>query len=345
MVTIQKIEPFKLNIKKSSSKDFFSLSSKYSRSNSVSIDSYYSSFTDIYDSLESSPLSNRHDISEEDLEFLMANTGFSEKQIKHWFSEFQKKCTTDFISYEQFKVYYNTLLPNYLTDNSKETLIKKLFSLFDIDWDGKLNFCEFLISFWIRCKAPVEEKFTWVFNMIDSDRNGSLSYIELRTALNLCLNLDDLDNFLQELNRDRKILAESVFFSSDDSDHSNEDITNQFKKYSLFSKTSDLVSDKLNEIIYLLDLISKNRDAKSNEYASFYSDPSISSSFTSISTRLDSSLKSFNCDKSKNSQLGKIQIRRDSFLYLCSRYMLFRKMLIPIKYFFEPDLDDKFENL
>ena len=100
------------------------------------------------------------------------------------------------------KVYYKLLLPSELSECQKEELITKLFRLFDIDTDGYLNYSEFLVSFWIRCRAPIREKFTWIFNMLDLDHNGSLNYTEIRAALSLCLNQLDLNDLLRQLNHD-----------------------------------------------------------------------------------------------------------------------------------------------
>ena len=45
-----------------------------------------------------------NELNEDDVEFLIANTGFSLEQIKNWHSEFIEKCTNGLIAYEQFKV-------------------------------------------------------------------------------------------------------------------------------------------------------------------------------------------------------------------------------------------------
>lgn len=93
-------------------------------------------------------------------------------------------------------------MPDELNERNKEELIKRLFRLFDIDNDGYLNYAEFLLSFWIRCRAPLHEKFTWIFNMLDSDRNGALNYDELYTALRLCCNYVDLNLLVAHLRQD-----------------------------------------------------------------------------------------------------------------------------------------------
>lgn len=108
-----------------------------------------------------------------------------------------------------FKAYYKLLLPTYLSDRQKEALISRLFRLFDIDNDGCLNYAEFLLSFWIRCRAPIREKFTWIFNMLDSDRNGYLNYAELYAALGACMSPNELDSLINQIKRDLNWLPPS----------------------------------------------------------------------------------------------------------------------------------------
>jgi len=109
-------------------------------------------------------------LTEDDIQFLLDNTGFTNEQIIKWHTDFLTKCATGLITSNQFKDYYSFLLPETLVAEARQELLNKLFGLFDIDGDGCLNFTEFLVSFWIRCMAPIREKYTWIFNMLDSDR-------------------------------------------------------------------------------------------------------------------------------------------------------------------------------
>ena len=235
-------------------------------------------------------------LTEDDVEFLLANTGFDSEQIHRWHKDFLDKCATGCISKEQFKSFYVLLLPIDLNEASKEEILEKLFNLFDIDGDGRLNFSEFLVSFWIRCKAPTREKYTWIFNMFDEDRNGCLSYIELRNALTTCLDLNDLDELLEQLNKERINITnhlskttgsyESNNATSTDEDEEDYEQVSDLdvdeidcfsqatssttsckqkgscfyknnKQYNLYSRTAVLVEDKLEETIFLLHAITQ----------------------------------------------------------------------------------------
>jgi Ca2+-binding EF-hand superfamily protein len=328
-------------------------------------------------------------LTEDDVEFLLANTGFDSEQIHRWHKDFLDKCATGCISKEQFKSFYVLLLPIDLNETSKEEILEKLFNLFDIDGDGRLSFSEFLVSFWIRCKAPTREKYTWIFNMFDTDRNGCLSYIELRNALTMCLDLNDLDELLEQLNKERINIAnhlskatasyESNNATSNDEDEedyeqaSDLDVdemdcfsqaTSSFtsctqksscfyknnKQYNLYSRTAVLVEDKLEETIFLLYAITQvdplcQRDFYSHRDESKTHNNSTSSSLSNFSfSQLNKSasidsLNSLHHSSSSNTKY-KIQIEREAFLDLCERYKSLRKLLLPIKYFYDQTLID-----
>lgn len=265
------------------------------------------------------------EFTEDDLEFLLHNTGFSAEQINRWYSEFENKCSPGLITFEQFKAYYKLLLPLNLSEKSKEEIIYKLFKLFDIDGDGFLNFTEFLISFWIRCKAPIKEKFTWIFNMYDLDRNGFLNYDELRNALKLCLNVDDLDDLINLIIRNTNNTNHFGEFNLRDEYECkkflykiNDEMSQRCKQ---LSKSPQHIEDKINRTIFLLDMLcnknEKNIDCLyDNEHFKIVSSENF---------------------RNRNS-LRRVQITRTDFVELCAKFKPLRKILLPINYFYEENL-------
>lgn len=243
---------------------------------------------------------NYKELTEDDIEFLMDNTGFNCEQIRRWHLEFLNKCSTGLIKYDQFKAYYKVLLPKSLCDESKEEIVLRLFQLFDIDADGSLNFTEFLISFWIRCKAPIREKFTWVFNMLDLDRNGYLNYHEIKNALSLCLNVDTLDSLLEELNTE-------VYGSND-----------------FTAKINESTEEKLQQVILLLNILSPDCNNKRILF-----EDNLSKSHSKLcggSSEESDSLKS---------TMNRIQLTRENFIDLAEKFKLLRKLVLPIHNFYE----------
>ena len=61
---------------------------------------------------ESDCESGDYELSEEDIEFVMDNTGFNKEQINFWFADFLKKCSNGYISKKQFCTYYKSLMPS-----------------------------------------------------------------------------------------------------------------------------------------------------------------------------------------------------------------------------------------
>ena len=269
------------------------------------------------------------ELTEDDIEFLMDNTGFNCEQIRRWHVEFLNKCATGLIKYDQFKAYYKILLPANLAEESKDEIVLRLFQLFDIDADGSLNFTEFLISFWIRCKAPIREKFTWVFNMLDLDRNGYLNYSEIMSALSLCLNVDTLNELLEQLN------TEILSMNSDSSEV-------DFSEETSYSRSS--TEGKLHQVIILLNLMSQNIRAKTLKEVKQEKDLFLSSivlfkdfnleSNKSPAKMSGSNLLEENHECVKNT-INKIQITRENFIDLTEKFKLLRKLVLPINSFYE----------
>ena len=287
----------------------------------------------------------------------MDNTGFNKEQINFWFADFLKKCSNGYISKKQFCTYYKSLMPSNLNDKSKINLTTKLFHLFDIDGDDHLNYAEFLVSFWIRCQAPLKEKFLWLFNAYDTDKNGMLDYNEIKTALTCCLDINLLDELLEQLNDENmqqrtmspnaiplKTHKTTISSSTDDDDEAFYDDNSAFSsksnfsslnespqqnlqfqqqiqmqqklqqpQYSIYSRTTKLLDDKLSELIIQLDRISKLLAAKDD------SSPRNSPQQQYVS----------------NSNIANLFLTRKSFVSLCVKYKCLRKLLIPIDYYYE----------
>ena len=296
------------------------------------------------------------ELTEDDIEFLMDNTGFNCDQIKRWHVEFLNKCPTGLIKFDQFKAYYKILLPTNLCDESKEEIVLKLFQLFDIDADGCLNFTEFLISFWIRCKAPLREKFTWVFNMLDLDRNGYLSYFEMKHALSLCLNIKTLDTLLEQLNKEvnkEKSSSKPVpIYVNDLSDFSDDE--DDFVDENSFSRLT--TEEKLQQAIILLNLLSQKNKSKNLQEVqqqekefflnsiilfedSHQADLNVKSSKSQCRDKCMATMGSNDCDSLK-SALNKIQITRENFIDLAEKFKLLRKLVLPIHNFYEDSLGE-----
>ena len=295
------------------------------------------------------------ELTEDDIEFLMDNTGFNCDQIRRWHVEFLNKCSTGLIKFDQFKTYYKILLPTNLCDESKEEIVLKLFQLFDIDADGCLNFTEFLISFWIRCKAPLREKFTWVFNMLDLDRNGYLSYYEIKNALSLCLNVNTLDALLEQLNKEvhkeKATTTPKPIYVNDLSDFSDDDDFEENSNEALSHLTTE---EKLQQVIILLNLLGPKTKSKTlqelEQEKEFFLNSIVlfeDSRQVDINVKSNKSPSQAKCgamfgddNDSIKSAINKIQITRENFIDLAEKFKLLRKLVLPIHNFYEDSVNE-----
>ena len=292
------------------------------------------------DEMSTSEPNDYKELVEDDIEFLMDNTGFTCEQIRRWHVEFLNKCPSGLIKFDQFTAYYKILLPSGLAEEAKDEIVLKLFQLFDIDADQCLNFSEFLISFWVRCKAPTREKFTWVFNMLDEDRNGNLNYQEIKNALSLCLDVETLDALLEQLNKEiQRENRFSIYANPLSGDGCSDDDDDDESFDESFSHLG--TEEKLQQVIILLNLLSQKSKAKTLQEVQQERDLFLSSIVLFEDSRNSESNKrqlkyapSEESDSLKNA-IKKIQITRESFIDLAEKFKLLRKLVLPIHNFYE----------
>ena len=82
------------------------------------------------------------ELTEEDLDFLIKNTNFSEGDIKEWFREFIMDCPEGILTKEKMMEMLTVILPS---DNGK-IIADLIFSTFDKDKNGWIDFNEFIIA-------------------------------------------------------------------------------------------------------------------------------------------------------------------------------------------------------
>jgi hypothetical protein len=255
-------------------------------------------------------------------------------------------------------------MPLNLNEKSKNEISLKLFKLFDIDGDNYINYAEYIVSFWIRCQAPIKEKFTWLFNMFDINKNGSLDYYELKQALSCCFDLNDLDELLEQLNTEKMnyfqksnsnltciSTASSISPSTttngscanDDDDEAFYDDNSAFSTRSNFNFIDATASDG-----------SSNHKPQHNKYTVFSKtakllDDKLNELIMQLDDALTHNFYQYNKKTSSSSSpittkiplsMNRINFKRQDFISLCAKYKLLRKLLVPIDYFYEYDLVD-----
>ena len=114
-------------------------------------------------------------LSDKNLEFLKAKTGYDETSIKQWHKIFIKECPNGRLTPDKFIDLYNL----FIWRGNGEQYCEHVFRTFDTDQNGCIDFEEFLLAMHITSAGSAEEKFTWAFRMYDVDGNGVIDPDEM----------------------------------------------------------------------------------------------------------------------------------------------------------------------
>lgn len=130
------------------------------------------------------------DLKDEDIEFILANTDLNREQIVQWYNDFKKNCPDSKLNRTQFTKFYKNFIPGDSTDEDR--FCEYVFQAFDADNSGFIDFGEFLVSFWVRAKAPLKDKLAWLFDVYDNDRSGYISSWEVSRMLRLVFSMKNI---------------------------------------------------------------------------------------------------------------------------------------------------------
>ena len=103
------------------------------------------------------------ELSAEDIKFLVENTDFSEEEIQEWFREFLMDCPDGILT----KIKVVEMLSKILPDENGAIVADVIFSTFDRDGSGWIDFNEFIIATYCSANVSLEEKLQLVFQLYD----------------------------------------------------------------------------------------------------------------------------------------------------------------------------------
>jgi Ca2+-binding EF-hand superfamily protein len=139
-------------------------------------------------------------LSEDDIQFIMANTDLERDRIVAWHDDFRRKCPNNRIDKAMFVSFYKNLIPGEHPDEDK--FCEAVFEAFDSDGNGYIDFGEFLISFWIRARGSLKDKLAWLFDVYDTDRSNYITQWELSKMLRLVFNMKNIKQDPYEKSRE-----------------------------------------------------------------------------------------------------------------------------------------------
>lgn len=102
---------------------------------------------------------NKSRLSKEELKKLKNTTKFSKAEIKVWYRGFIQDCPDGELSLNEFADIYRGFFP----DGNSHDFAKMIFTVFDVNGDGTIQFDEFLNALSITSKGTMEEKLEWAF--------------------------------------------------------------------------------------------------------------------------------------------------------------------------------------
>lgn len=144
-------------------------------------------------------------LTDEDVQFLMNNTSYSEKEIRDWYKGFQVDCPDGKLSRDKFIEIYKV----FFKGGNPEKFCQHVYRTFDEDGNGWIDFKEFLMAIGIttstnpreklkvsvRCVALMKAltfdisnkspKIKLAFNIYDVDNNGFISRSEMLEIFNV----------------------------------------------------------------------------------------------------------------------------------------------------------------
>ena len=114
-------------------------------------------------------------LSDENLEFLKARTGYDESTIKQMHEMFMKDCPNGRLTPNKFIDLYKL----FIWRGNAEMYCEHVFRTFDTDQNGFIDFGEFLMAMYVTSAGSAEERLTWAFKMYDVDGNGTIDPDEM----------------------------------------------------------------------------------------------------------------------------------------------------------------------
>jgi len=114
-------------------------------------------------------------LKQDTVERLIAETYFTEKEIKQWHKGFLKDCPNGLLTEPGFIKIYTQFFPQ--GDPSKFASL--VFRVFDENNDGSIEFEEFIRALSITSRGNLDEKLGWAFRLYDVDNDGFITRNEM----------------------------------------------------------------------------------------------------------------------------------------------------------------------
>jgi len=118
-------------------------------------------------------------LSTNELDDLLQCTHFNRKEIKQWYRGFLKDCPTGKMDRTAFLTLYKQFFP--FGDPTEFSTF--VFDVFDHDKNGSIDFKEFMCALSVASRGKTDEKLSWSFRLYDINNDGFISKEEMLNVI------------------------------------------------------------------------------------------------------------------------------------------------------------------
>jgi len=122
-------------------------------------------------------------LSAEDFSFLEEETGMARPVLEAWYANFLKDCPSGELSEAKFVQVYALLSKVFPGGQGRDRFTRNLFSTFDEDKSGTIDFREFMLALAVVSKRTPEDKLLRAFRLFDIDGDGWIDFSEMKRVV------------------------------------------------------------------------------------------------------------------------------------------------------------------
>ena len=154
------------------------------------------------------------ELTEDEIELLLANTNLDRFKIIEWHEGFLRDCPNGKLNKKKFEETYKQLYP----DGHPEKYSQYVFDVFDADNNDAIDFAEFLLVISALSDRDLNKRLHLAFKIIDIDDNNKIDGKELEKIVSAIYDLKGVPKDQRVGDNSAKSVADSVFKKLDRDD-------------------------------------------------------------------------------------------------------------------------------